>query len=419
MKILKVILFILCFYFSSMQVFTQSYVLSENAYISLLTAEPLPGNDIISMFGHSALRVKDADLDIDYVFNYGLFDISISQPVALIKLYLGKLEYEMWVSDFGDYYTTIVSEDRDLIEYVFNFSKEEKEQVLLQLMDKARKENRNYCFDFFDENCTTFLRDLMLRDLNFNIEMPDSTTHHSYRDIAKAYTIDHPWVQFLIDLLAGSHLSDKADPVRGLFIPHELEKAWKQSYIIDSDGVKRPLLREGCFLYTANLKRQSPPLPVTPLVVGLIVLLVSISLTVIELVKKKHFKYIDVVMLTITGIVGVVLFIYTFIFNNWYAIDDFKLLWLNPIHLIAALLLLIAPRSRLLKFYHILNIVLLSIYLSGVFYIHQDYNIAFFPLVVSLLIRSVSCLIVDCLRCKGLSQNKCLPKKQQGFEVRD
>lgn len=45
--------------------------LSEKAYVSVVTCSPTPGYE--GGFGHSALRIQDASLKIDVIFNFGSY----------------------------------------------------------------------------------------------------------------------------------------------------------------------------------------------------------------------------------------------------------------------------------------------------------------------------------------------------------
>ncbi|MEE8488128.1 MAG: DUF4105 domain-containing protein, partial [Gemmatimonadota bacterium] len=50
--------------------------LSESARVSLISI--LPGADVYSTFGHSAIRIADPTLGIDESYNYGTFDFGDS-----------------------------------------------------------------------------------------------------------------------------------------------------------------------------------------------------------------------------------------------------------------------------------------------------------------------------------------------------
>ena len=53
--------------------------------ISLLTCAP--GTDLYSLFGHTAIRVRDSRRGMDIVYNYGTFDDT--DPIVLSQVYAG------------------------------------------------------------------------------------------------------------------------------------------------------------------------------------------------------------------------------------------------------------------------------------------------------------------------------------------
>ncbi|MFQ3326240.1 MAG: hypothetical protein ACI8YC_000874, partial [Salibacteraceae bacterium] len=60
--------------FLAKEVSGQLRPLSSNARVSLLTCGP--GNDLYSIFGHTAIRIKDDAQNVDVAFNYGTFAFS-------------------------------------------------------------------------------------------------------------------------------------------------------------------------------------------------------------------------------------------------------------------------------------------------------------------------------------------------------
>ena len=73
--------------------------LMNNTQISLLTCDP--GSEIYSLFGHSAVRVKNEVKDFDVVFNYGTFDFQT--PNFTLKFMRGKLPYRLAVASYGSF----------------------------------------------------------------------------------------------------------------------------------------------------------------------------------------------------------------------------------------------------------------------------------------------------------------------------
>ena len=60
--------------------FGKNIDLSKNvnhSKISILTCDP--GTEIYSLFGHSALRIKNSKNNLDFVVNWGLFEFSENQ----------------------------------------------------------------------------------------------------------------------------------------------------------------------------------------------------------------------------------------------------------------------------------------------------------------------------------------------------
>ena len=53
------------------------------------------------MYGHAALRIYDPKQNIDYIFNYGIFDFS--KPNFIYRFAKGETDYKLGVADFQDY----------------------------------------------------------------------------------------------------------------------------------------------------------------------------------------------------------------------------------------------------------------------------------------------------------------------------
>src|SRR6478609_3884171 len=67
----------------------QDAILSKNATISVMTCGT--GNELYSLFGHTAIRVRDRENNLDVVYNYGAFDFDT--PNFVMKFTKGDLDY--------------------------------------------------------------------------------------------------------------------------------------------------------------------------------------------------------------------------------------------------------------------------------------------------------------------------------------
>ena len=64
---------------------------NDSIRLSLLTCAP--GEEIYSLFGHTAIRYEDPANGIDAVFNYGLF--SFNTPNFILRFSLGETDYQL------------------------------------------------------------------------------------------------------------------------------------------------------------------------------------------------------------------------------------------------------------------------------------------------------------------------------------
>ena len=111
----------------------QDFKLSEYASISVLTCEP--GTDLYASFGHSAIRVQDPMMQLDIIYNYGIFDFYA--PNFYTNFIKGNLTYTLGRQYFSDFLFEYEMENRGV-----------KEQVL-----RLDKTNRDRLFNFLEKNC--------------------------------------------------------------------------------------------------------------------------------------------------------------------------------------------------------------------------------------------------------------------------
>jgi hypothetical protein len=132
---------------------------STGLRISLLTCSP--GQELYSVFGHSALRIVDSAAGTDIVYNYGTFDFN--DPDFYTKFVRGRLRYFLSQSSFADFMYEYAYFKRPVKEQVLSISSEEKHSIQQALFENISGENRFYRYDFLFDNCTTRLRDLIFR----------------------------------------------------------------------------------------------------------------------------------------------------------------------------------------------------------------------------------------------------------------
>jgi hypothetical protein len=93
-------LFLCVFLLSGISVSAQSYRLSDDAEISIITCGPFQ-DELYSAFGHSAIRVYDPVYGLDDVYNYGVFDFN--QPNFYLNFARGYLYYKLGVYSYPSF----------------------------------------------------------------------------------------------------------------------------------------------------------------------------------------------------------------------------------------------------------------------------------------------------------------------------
>lgn len=94
----------------------------DSVEISLLTCSP--GNEVWSLYGHSAIRIQDKSNGEDVAVNYGLFDYN--QKNFIIRFIFGLTDYSVGIAPFPMFLTEYARQGRTVVQQRLNLSPEEK-----------------------------------------------------------------------------------------------------------------------------------------------------------------------------------------------------------------------------------------------------------------------------------------------------
>ncbi len=202
--------------------------LSEEARISLMTSAPYD-EEVFTVYGHAALRIHDPKQNIDYIFNYGIFDFS--KPNFIYRFAKGETDYKLGVADFQDYVIEYQMRGSDITEQVLNLTQEEKEHIWDALLINYRPENRVYRYNFFFDNCATRPAAILEKEINGNVDYQYPFQSQTFRDLINYCTRNHPWLTFGCDLALGSPTDRKATQHEMLFLPPYLKEASAKGFI--------------------------------------------------------------------------------------------------------------------------------------------------------------------------------------------
>lgn len=151
MKIMLSILFILIL--MPFKVGAQSdYV---NTDVDIITISP--GEFYWSAFGHTAIRIKSGQSDLMYGFGY--FDFA--EEDFFFKFAKGEMKYFLGVVDSKYELENYQLDGRKITSQRLSLSNNQKRKLLDQLVFLSLPENRYYSYDYFLNNCTSRIRDIL------------------------------------------------------------------------------------------------------------------------------------------------------------------------------------------------------------------------------------------------------------------
>ncbi len=188
--------------------------LSERSQVSVLTCGA--GTELYSIFGHSAVRVYDPISGIDAVYNYGTFDFEA--PNFALNFLKGKLTFWVAKTTYDRFLTEYYYTQRSVREQVLALDQSEKLQIFDFLEWNVKPANRSYQYDFYFDNCTTRIRDLLEEKLKLSYRDPGDVTK-SFRDLLHENLDQYPWTRFGMDLILGTLSDSIADQRQQMFLP--------------------------------------------------------------------------------------------------------------------------------------------------------------------------------------------------------
>ncbi|MCC7224403.1 MAG: DUF4105 domain-containing protein [Chitinophagales bacterium] len=309
--------------------------LSNVAEISLITAEP--GTEVYSYFGHSAIHIRDTLQGIDRVYNYGTFDFDT--PNFYGKFVRGQLPYRLAVGRFDGFLENYSEENRSLYAQILNLSTAEKQRLYDLLIENYRPENREYPYDFFFDNCATRIRDIIAKAVPNNALHFDENPGNpplTFRQLIDPYIRRNKWLDWGIDLILGVRSDRIATPYEYQFLPDHLQTAFDKASIVDSAGIRRPLVANKLILFKAT-PDYTPPSWVgrmlTPLVLFPVLCVLGIALSWWAQRRGHALSGLDYTLLSILGLLGWLLVFCWVGTQHKVLAGNYNLLWAMPLHL--------------------------------------------------------------------------------------
>ncbi len=368
--------------------------------ISLLTCSP--GTELYSLFGHTAIRIKDTPRGMDIVYNYGTFDDS--DPLFYFYFTRGIMLYSLSVEPLDSFMKEYEDEHRNVVEQILNLSCEEKNRLYESLRKNTMDENRLYQYHFHTDNCTTRAARIIESNTNDPILYKDifpvnsSVVPHSaeglisgpgmsYRDMIHKYLErEHQdWAEFGIDMLLGKNLDIKPTNIESIhFLPDYLYRGMDSAH-----EASKPMVVERRTLLQFPAEKMSAGW-FTPMLFFTLLLILSVWLYFLKnnTGAVRGLIIFDFIFFTLLGLIGILM---TYMWLG--RIDDvcrnnINILWALPTHIIA--IFFIRKKTAWVKYYFLVTAILTGLLLIVFPFGLQRMNTAVLPILVIIIFRSYS-----------------------------
>jgi len=363
-------------------------VAETNDYIiSVLTIGP--GNSLSDSFGHSAIRVQDKSKNYDLVFNYGVYDFN--DPNFYTNFIKGYLNYSLGVSYYEDFKSSYISNNRSIKEQELELPESIKKEIADRLIYNAKPENKNYLYDYFSNNCSTIIKDIIDESLsnydyknNYIVQGKEMNT---YRNLIYENINKNSWGSLGIDICLGSFIDQEIDAEKNTFLPEYLFDYLNSSYYKKFEYNDTRLVKE---VNIINIHKKLPNPNVStffysPLFIFIILSSLLIFLNFNHKTYNKTHLLLETTHLITSGIGFLLLFLWFFT-DHYAAAFNYNLLWANPLNII----LIFNAINKKWKI-ALLKLLLLSLALIILHTITnvQVFNISLYPIFIFLILRYI------------------------------
>jgi hypothetical protein len=361
---------------------------ADSVQLSLLTCSP--GKEIYNLFGHTAIRYKNTNKNIDVVFNYGMFDFR--KPHFVLRFTLGHTDYELGAEEYADFEENYALQGRSISEQVLHLTPAERDRLFELLMINYQPENRTYRYNFFYDNCSTRPRDKIEQSIAGKVVYPPFNERKSYRDIIHQYTVGHPWARFGIDLCLGAAADRPITQREMMFCPFYLRDFVDKAVVVRGTS-KSPLVdaRNKLLISSTSAKEGWT---ITPFQCTLLFFIILVAASIYGLKKKKSLWFLDVVVFAAAGLAGCIIAFLMLFSTHPTVSSNFLIIMLQPFYLFCLPWMILSERMKKRSLPMLIFCVLLTLFIVLYAVIPQKFDFAVVPLALGLWCRTMTHLVL-------------------------
>ena len=178
-----------------------------------------PGDIYWQRFGHNALWLREPARGLDHTFNFGFFDFR--QERFFARFVQGRMLYFTAATPSEREFELYRSENRSIRVQPLNLTRDQYVRLRDALLRQVRPENRDYLYDYYRDNCSTRVRDMIDLALGGALAAAtaDEPAAQNFRDHTRRLSQPEPWLHLGLEAVLGRPVDAPVSRWDEMFLP--------------------------------------------------------------------------------------------------------------------------------------------------------------------------------------------------------
>jgi hypothetical protein len=256
--------------------------------------------------------------------------------------------------------------------------------LIALINENLKPENIYYRYDFFYDDCSTRIRDLIEKAVNNSLIYPPEGKLNipTFRWKVGEYQKPYPWLKLGVDFIMGTPGDRKASFRDRMFLPIDLQTNLEKA-VISRDLKMIPLLQPARKVLEFDPPEVRKKFFTEPLFVFTLIFILIIFLS--SMIKKSRFlNIVDIIIFAFYALLAALMIFFNFFTDHQQMKWNLNIIWLNPFIIICFISILLKKNWPIwfkLVFYLCTLFLPFAIFFPGLI------NNAFVPLVLILGLR--------------------------------
>ncbi len=210
------------------------------------------GDMVWERFGHDAIWIHDPVAGTDQVYNYGMFDFR--SPGYWQRFMKGNWIYQVGAVDLGRTLAEYRYLNRSVWAQELNLTPAQKREVQAFLEWNVQPANREYLYDYYRDNCSTRIRDVIDRAAGGRLRAATAghPTGTTYRWHSERLVEGDRLVYFGLLGGLGPAADRPIDRWEEMFLPGKVREQVRRVRVPDASGRMVPLVKAEVTLFEAT-----------------------------------------------------------------------------------------------------------------------------------------------------------------------